>query len=103
MESYLKVARASDIGPGKRKLVEVNGRVVALFNLGGSYYALRDVCTHDGGALAEGDLIGDEIECPRHGARFDIRTGEATRMPAFEPVETYRVKVEGDDILIYLD
>jgi 3-phenylpropionate/trans-cinnamate dioxygenase ferredoxin subunit len=58
------------------------------------------VCTHDGGALDQGELDGTEIECPRHGARFDVRSGAATQLPAFEPVETHAVRIEGDDILV---
>jgi 3-phenylpropionate/trans-cinnamate dioxygenase ferredoxin subunit len=103
MGNYVKVAKKSEIEPGEKKLVEVNGRAVGLFNLEDSYYAIEDVCTHDGGPLAEGNLMGDEIECPRHGARFNVQTGEATRMPAFESVDTYEVKVEGEDILILAD
>lgn len=100
MDDFVKVAKTSELAPGEKKLVEVNGRPVALFNLDGEYYAIEDVCTHDGGPLAEGDVFGEEIECPRHGARFNIKTGLATRMPAFEPVDPYEVKVEGEDILI---
>ncbi|MFB3072170.1 MAG: non-heme iron oxygenase ferredoxin subunit [bacterium] len=104
MGEYFEVAKTDEIGPGEKKLVEVDGEPLAIFNLGGIYYAIQDVCTHDGGPLVEGDLIGDdEIECPRHGARFNVRTGAVTRMPACEPVETFPVKVEGDQILVSID
>jgi 3-phenylpropionate/trans-cinnamate dioxygenase ferredoxin subunit len=103
MGRFVKVATKDELGPGEKKLVNVDGQAVALFNLDGTYYAIQDVCTHDGGPLAEGDVFGEEIECPRHGARFNICTGAVTRMPACEPVETYPVEVEGDDILISLD
>ena len=104
MEEYFEVAKTDEIGPGEKKLVEVDGEPLAIFNLGGTYYAIQDVCTHDGGPLVEGDLIGDdEIECPRHGARFNVRTGAVTRMPACEPVEAFPVKVEGDRILVSID
>ena len=102
MSEYVKVAEADELRPGEKMLIELDGRFIALINVGGNYYAIDDVCTHDGGPLAEGELIGHEIICPRHGARFDVRTGEALSMPAFEPVTTYEVKVEGKDILIAL-
>jgi 3-phenylpropionate/trans-cinnamate dioxygenase ferredoxin subunit len=100
MPERIKVARASDLPPGGKKLVEVDDRAVALFNVGGTFYAVDDLCTHDGGPLAEGELDGCEIECPRHGARFDVRTGKALSMPAIEPVPTHKVHVEGDDVFI---
>ena len=103
MSQFFKVARSSEIPPGSKKLVDVDGYPVALFNVNGTFYAIEDVCTHDGGPLAEGELEGEEIECPRHGARFSVRTGEALCMPAVEPIECYQVKVEGNDILVSID
>ncbi len=100
MAKFVKVAAQADIPVGGRKLVEIDGVTVAVFNVGGKFYALEDVCTHDGGDLASGSLIGHEVECPRHGARFDVRTGAATRMPAFEPTNTYEVTVEADHVLV---
>lgn len=102
MPEYVKVADTDELRPGEKMLIEVDGHFIALINVDGNYYAIDDVCTHDGGPLAEGDLEGHQIICPRHGARFDVRTGEALSMPAFEPVPTYEVKVEGKDILIAL-
>lgn len=99
MTEFVKVAKTSEIPAGASKLVEVEMVRVALFNLDGTIYALEDVCTHDGGPLVEGKVInGCEVQCPRHGARFDIRTGAAVRFPAFEPTKTYAVRVEGDDV-----
>lgn len=103
MPEYVKVAETDELRPGEKMLIEVDGHFIALINVDGNYYAIDDVCTHDGGPLAEGDLEGHQIICPRHGARFDVRTGEALSMPAFEPVPTYEVKVEGKDILIALE
>jgi len=80
----------------------VDGRAIALFNVGGTFYAIDDVCTHDGGPLAEGDLVGNEIECPRHGARFDVRTGKPLCMPAIEPVTTHQVVVKGDEVFLVI-
>ena len=103
MAVFTKIAQVSEISPGGRKLLDIDGRAVALFNVGGTFYAIDDVCTHDGGPLAEGELKGCEIECPRHGARFDVRTGAALCMPAFEPVAAHEVKVEGNDVLVRLN
>ena len=103
MAEFFKVAKVNDIPLGGKKLIEVDFVPVALFNVDGDFCAIKDVCTHDGGPLAEGELKGDEIECPRHGARFSVRTGQALCMPAVEPVDCYAVKVEGDDILVDID
>ncbi len=96
----VKVAHRSEVPPGGRKLLEVDGRAIALFNVGGTFYAIDDVCTHDGGPLAEGLLKGGEIQCPRHGARFDVRTGKPLCMPAIEPVATHRVEVRDDEVFL---
>ncbi len=100
MPKFVRVAKASEIGPGQKKIVEVEGTLVVVVNLDGEFYAIEDVCTHDGGPLGEGRLDGEEIICPRHGARFDVRTGDALTLPAFEPVPTYEVRVEGEDVLV---
>ncbi|MBV7339447.1 non-heme iron oxygenase ferredoxin subunit [Chloroflexi bacterium TSY] len=101
MSEFIKVATKDEIPLGGSKLVEVDFIRVALFNLEGTIYAIEDMCTHDGGPLVEGDVVnGCEVMCPRHGARFDIRTGEALSFPAFEATNTYEVQIEGDDVLI---
>jgi 3-phenylpropionate/trans-cinnamate dioxygenase ferredoxin subunit len=102
MTKFVKAARVSDITPGQKRVVEVDGMPVMLVNLDGQIYAMDDLCTHDGGPLAEGklDTATGQIICPRHGARFDVRTGDALTLPAFEPVNTYEVKIEGEDILV---
>jgi 3-phenylpropionate/trans-cinnamate dioxygenase ferredoxin subunit len=97
---FVRVARADEIRPGEKRIVDVDGILVVVVNLDGQYYALEDVCTHDGGPLGEGDLEGGRIVCPRHGARFDVRTGAALTLPAFEPVPTYEVRVADGDILV---
>ena len=99
MSDFIKVAKTSDLNPGDKMLVEYDDEEVGLFNIDGEFYAISDVCTHDDGPLVEGKLDGDCIICPRHGARFNIKTGAQT-MPAFAPVPLYEVKIEGDDILI---
>ena len=80
--------------------VRIEDQELAVFRIGGQYYAIEDVCTHDGGPVAEGALEGDVIECPRHGARFNVKTGAALSLPAVSPVPVYRVRIEGDDIQV---
>jgi 3-phenylpropionate/trans-cinnamate dioxygenase ferredoxin subunit len=99
MTEFIKVAQTSDLAPGEKMLVEYDEEDVGLFNIEGEFYAISDVCTHDNGPLVEGKLEGEWIICPRHGARFNVKTGQQT-MPAFAPVPLYEVKIEGDDILI---
>ena len=101
MSNFVKVASLQEIPEGGSKLVEVDTVRVALFNLAGELYAIEDVCTHDGGPLVEGTVVdGCQVQCPRHGARFDIRTGAAVRFPAFEPTRTYAVRVENGAVWI---
>ncbi len=103
MTTFVKLATLAELPLGGKKLTEIDGRAIALFNVDGAYYAIDDVCTHDGGPLAEGELIGCEIHCPRHGARFDVRTGRPLSMPAFEPVAVHQVSVRGDDIYVAIN
>lgn len=99
-DGFVTVARVGDIPEGGVKVVRLEDQPIALFRLAGVYYALDDVCTHDGGPLAEGILAGHTIECPRHGAKFDVRTGEVLALPATAPVPGYAVRVEGDEIKV---
>jgi 3-phenylpropionate/trans-cinnamate dioxygenase ferredoxin component len=103
MSSFVKVGTRGELPPGGKKLAEVDGQAIAVFNVDGGFYAIDDVCTHDGGPLAEGELSGCEIMCPRHGARFDVRTGKALCMPAVEPVAVHATEVRGDDIYVAVD
>jgi len=96
-QRVLDVAELSD--PGKT-LVEVDGEMIALFHVGGEFYALDDVCTHDGGPLADGELVDHTIACPRHGAKFDIRSGGALTMPAVRATRAHRVKVEDGGVWV---
>ncbi|MGB3717483.1 MAG: non-heme iron oxygenase ferredoxin subunit [Candidatus Promineifilaceae bacterium] len=100
MAEFVKVAKVAEIIPGRRKLIDLEEITVALFNINGHYYCIEDVCTHDGGPLAEGILDGFAIECPRHGALFDVRDGSVISMPAVAPVPYYEVKIVGEDIYI---
>ena len=99
---YVKVGKASDVPPGTARVYEVGDRAIAVCNVNGGYYAIDDVCTHDEGSLDQGQLEGYEIECPRHGAKFDVRTGEVTALPAVVPIDTFTVRVQGDDLEIDL-
>jgi nitrite reductase/ring-hydroxylating ferredoxin subunit len=101
--TLVEVAKLDDVPVGKIKVVEVNDKRVALCNYDGKIYAIDDECTHDRGPLDQGELIGQEVECPRHGARFNIETGRPTRLPAVRPVKTYNVVVNGDIIALEVD
>ena len=104
MSNFVPVAKVSDVPDPGKMLVEVGERLVVLIHAAGHFYALDDVCTHDGGPLSEGPVDPQEgtIACPRHGAKFDIRTGAALTMPATKPTISHEVKVEGDQILVRL-
>ena len=98
--SWVKAASITDVAPGQVKAVVAHGKRLALCHAGDTFYAVDDLCTHDDGPLAEGTLDGLQIECPRHGARFDLRTGEVKCLPAIIPIKSYPVKVEGHDVLV---
>ncbi len=94
MSGWEDVARAEDIFVGKPVHVEIDGVGIAVFKLDGAFYAIEDVCTHDGGKLTGGCVENGVIICPRHGARFSIKTGEALSAPAYEPTATFPVRIE---------
>lgn len=98
MAQWVKVAVVDEIPRGGSRVAEINGAMILIFNLDGEYYAIDDVCTHDGESLAGGDLEGDEVVCPRHGARFNVRTGEVMAPPAYEAVHAYPVRVQDSAI-----
>ncbi|HEV2972398.1 MAG TPA: non-heme iron oxygenase ferredoxin subunit [Pirellulales bacterium] len=100
MSDFVRVASTFELSDPGRMLVEVDDRMIALFHVGGKFYAIDDVCTHDGGPLAEGELEGFAIACPRHGAKFDIRDGRVLSMPATQSTVAHEVKVEGTDVFI---
>lgn len=93
MSDWVAVCPAAELAPGGHRVVDVEGTQAAVFNLDGAFYAIEDVCTHDGGQLTGGTVEGAEIVCPRHGARFCIRTGAALTAPAYEPTATLPVRV----------
>jgi len=93
MSDWIDVVQATALADGEHVVVDVDGDDVAVFNIGGEFYAIADVCTHDGAEIASGELDGDEIVCPRHGARFCVKTGQVKCAPAYEDVATYAVRV----------
>src|ERR1051326_8762022 len=99
-EDFVKVADTKDIQPSHMKEVEVEDENICVVNIEGKYHAIGSICTHEGGPLADGTLEGYEVECPWHGSKFDVRTGEVTSPPASEPEPAYEVKVEGNSILV---
>src|SRR5579864_5000074 len=99
MADFVRVAAVSEVEPGKVKPITVNGKTIALCNVGGTFYALDNVCLHRGGPLGEGYIIGEKVECPWHGWQFEVKTGCVAMNPDMK-VETYPVKVEGTDVLV---
>ena len=95
MSDWINVAEEGRLAPGTHRVVDADGTQIVVFNLAGEYYAIEDVCTHDGGQLTGGTVEGDQIVCPRHGARFCIRTGEALTAPAYEPTAKFPVRIVG--------
>ncbi len=95
---FVPVCSLEEIPLGGGKLIEIEGLEVALFRVGDEVFALDNTCTHAGGPLAEGEVEGEEVICPWHEARFHLRTGGATRPPAFEGVQTYSVRVTNGQV-----
>lgn len=102
MSNYFPIAKMTDVQPGQMKSFEVNEQSILIANWEGTFFATQDLCTHDDGPLADGELVAGEIECPRHGAHFDLQTGRAT-LPAAMPIKTFPVKIEGERIWVALD
>ena len=99
-ENFVKVTSTKEILPSKMKEVQTDGENICIANIEGKYYAIGSICTHEGGPLADGTLEGYEVECPWHGSKFDVRTGEVTNPPASEPEPSYEIKEDGNDVLI---
>ena len=103
MADWVAVANVGDIKPGQIKTFTVDGHPILMANWEGTLFATQDVCTHDGGPLGDGELVDGEIECPRHGGRFDLKTGAVTALPPIIPIKTFPVRVEGDKIKVQMD
>jgi 3-phenylpropionate/trans-cinnamate dioxygenase ferredoxin subunit len=103
MPNFVPVCRVSDVPEGGRAVFEIADRFVAVFHVGGRFYALDDCCTHDGGPLGEGRLEGYIVQCPRHGAKFDIRDGRVLSMPAVADTRSFPVRIEAEEVFIRLE
>lgn len=97
---FVAVAEVDELENGERLFLDIEGAPIAVFNIAGNFFAIDDVCSHDQGSVAEGDLIDHSVECPRHGARFDLNSGKALSMPAVIDIAAYPVRVEAQQILI---
>ena len=98
MADFITVGKTSDIPPGQAKTVDVKGVPVAVFNVGGTYYAIEDTCSHAGGPLSEGAVEGKAVTCPWHAAQFDLETGRALTPPASDGVRAFKTRVQGDQL-----
>jgi len=103
MAEWIDVAPSGELLAGDRKVVHTEIGPIAVFNLAGDIFAIQDVCTHDGGELASGSCDGDQIICPRHGARFNIRTGKVLTPPAFEDIEIFPIRIENEIVQVDID
>lgn len=99
---FIPVGTVEELKDGGRLFVEVDGTPIVIINISNLYYAIADVCSHDDGPVGEGTIEGFEIICPRHGARFDIRTGKVLGLPAFVDISAFPVRLVGDQIEIGL-
>jgi 3-phenylpropionate/trans-cinnamate dioxygenase ferredoxin component len=97
---WMRAAKVSNIAPDTAHRVEIGDAAIAIWNVEGQFYATDDECTHEETSLSEGDVWGGVVECPLHGAQFDVRTGDVLSLPAVFPLKTYPVKVEGDQVYV---
>lgn len=103
MSEFEFVCAETDVDEGHIKLVEVDQQLVILFKHAGQFFCIDDVCTHDGGTLSDGEIDGCQIACPRHGAKFDLRSGKALTMPATQDTLVHEVKVENSKVAVRLN
>src|ERR1700730_18507175 len=99
---FVKIGNKSEIPEGQVKVYTAAGKRIAVCNIEGTCFAVADLCTHDGGPLGEGELVDHQIECPRHGARFDLKTGKAMCLPAILPINSYPIEVRGEELWVNL-
>jgi len=100
VKEFTRAFPESELPEGRIKAIEINGHPVAIARYQGIIYAVDDICTHDGGHLGEGDVVKGQVQCPRHGARFELATGQVTRMPAVFPISRYETKIENGEIYV---
>lgn len=98
MSEFVRVAAVDDLPPGAGRRIVINGARIAVFNAGGTFYAVDDTCTHEEASLSEGPVSGEIVACPKHGSRFHLPTGRVLSLPAVRPLNTYEVKVEGGEV-----
>ena len=103
MSEFVTVTRVENLGPGQIEVFEVGEEYIAVANVDGQFCAFADVCTHDDGPLVEGELEGQVVRCPRHGARFDVCTGQALSLPAVVPLPTFEVRVVNGEVQVRLE
>jgi len=103
VSEFVRVARADEVAPGTMKRVTVDGHAVALINLGGEFFAIDDTCSHEESSLSGGTLSGEIVVCPKHGARFNVKSGRVLSLPAVRSVAVYPVRVEGGEVLVAPD
>ena len=101
MSAWVKIGEVDSIGEGGSR-IDVGEHRLALFRIDSDFYAIGDLCSHAEASLSEGELFGDEVECPRHGSEFNVRTGKPGSLPATQPVPTYELRVDGNDLLVDL-
>lgn len=90
---FIEVAAVEELASGERLFIEIDDQSIVVFNIAGQFFAIGDICSHDGGPLGDGDLDGFEVICPRHGARFDVRSGKVTALPAVEDIPAYPLRL----------
>jgi len=100
VQEFVKVCDEIEIVEGKIMTAEIKKRPIAIARYEGKLYAVDNICTHDGGHLGEGNVIKGQVQCPRHGARFDLKTGQVKRMPAIMGIGTYEIKVENGQVFV---
>jgi 3-phenylpropionate/trans-cinnamate dioxygenase ferredoxin subunit len=100
MSDWINVIDQNALAEGEHIVVDVDGTDVAVFKIEGQFYAIEDVCTHDGAEIASGELEGYEIICPRHGARFCVKTGAVTAPPAYEDIDTFPIRIENGTVQV---
>lgn len=97
---YYEIIPASELPNGERLFIEIEGNSLVIFNVAGQFFAIADICSHDGGPLGEGDLEGFNVICPRHGAEFDVRTGKVVQLPAVDDIPAYPVQARDGMIFV---
>ncbi len=100
MSDWQRAFSVEEIDCGSWKQIDLDGTIVVIYNVDGEFFAIEDICTHDGAVLSGCPLEGDEVICPRHGARFSVKTGEALSAPAWEATATFPLKIENGDLFL---